>query len=173
MENERNSNHELMRIVTMFMIVFYHVIVHGKVIENSVGSFNVLFYRTIYFFTMVHVNSFILLTGYYQSTSKFKQSKIWKVINANLFYKLMILLIFSYFGYITLDKFILVNQLFPFETTENWYIKYYILILMISPFLNKALSSFTKDDLKRLLLVSLFIFSICFISITCVLFFSF
>ena len=31
---ERNSSYELMRIVSMFLIVLYHVILHGKMIEN-------------------------------------------------------------------------------------------------------------------------------------------
>ena len=33
-ERKRNSNYELMRIVSMFLIILYHVIIHGKVIEN-------------------------------------------------------------------------------------------------------------------------------------------
>lgn len=33
-EKERNSSYELMRIVSMFLIVLYHIILHGKVLEN-------------------------------------------------------------------------------------------------------------------------------------------
>ena len=33
-EKERNSAYELMRIVSMLLIVLYHVIMHGKVLEN-------------------------------------------------------------------------------------------------------------------------------------------
>ena len=34
MEQKRTSNFELMRIVSMFMIVMGHIIIHGEVLEN-------------------------------------------------------------------------------------------------------------------------------------------
>ena len=34
MENKRNSNFELMRIVSMAFIVLWHIIMHGNVISN-------------------------------------------------------------------------------------------------------------------------------------------
>lgn len=34
MKQERNSNYELMRIISMFMIVVYHIILHGNVLGN-------------------------------------------------------------------------------------------------------------------------------------------
>ena len=34
MENKRNSNFELMRIVSMAFIVLWHIIMHGNVLSN-------------------------------------------------------------------------------------------------------------------------------------------
>ena len=36
---ERTSNFELMRIISMLFIVMYHVIVHGKISTEAVGSY--------------------------------------------------------------------------------------------------------------------------------------
>lgn len=60
----RNSNFELMRIVSMFFIVIYHIIIHGKILENSHGTTHFLLY-IILAICIVHVNSFILVTGYF------------------------------------------------------------------------------------------------------------
>ena len=63
---ERNSSYELMRIVSMFLIVLYHVIVHGKMIENCENAGLKILLELIKFFTLVHVNSFILVLGIFK-----------------------------------------------------------------------------------------------------------
>ena len=82
-EKERNSSYELMRIVSMFLIVLYHVILHGKMIENCENAGLKILLELIKFFTLVHVNSFILVTGYFQINSKFNQKKLWSLIGSN------------------------------------------------------------------------------------------
>ena len=78
---ERNSSYELMRIVSMFLIVLYHIIMHGKVLENCQNEGLKIIFEFIEFVTLVHVNSFILVTGYFQAESNFKQSKIWSLLH--------------------------------------------------------------------------------------------
>ena len=39
---DRQSNFELMRIVSMFMIVVWHIIIHGKLLDNSTGTIHIL-----------------------------------------------------------------------------------------------------------------------------------
>ena len=36
---ERESNFELMRVISMFMIVFWHVLVHGNVLAHTTGVY--------------------------------------------------------------------------------------------------------------------------------------
>lgn len=96
MKQERNSNYELMRIISMFMIVVYHIILHGNVLGNYQNEGAVLLTKFILFIAIVHVNSFILVSGYFQSTSKFKQSKLWSIINQSLFYRIIILVNVSF-----------------------------------------------------------------------------
>ena len=101
---ERNSNFELLRIIAMLFIVLYHIIIHGQVLGNSVNAgLSIIIYLVMYM-TLVHVNSFILLTGFFQSTGKFKQSKVWSLINSSLFYKFLIVIVFSALGILSLSK---------------------------------------------------------------------
>lgn len=62
----RNSNFELMRIISMFLIVLYHTIYHGHIIQNSTTLFLKTFFLILEIITIVHVNSFVLVSGYYR-----------------------------------------------------------------------------------------------------------
>ena len=155
----RNSNYELMRIVSMFLIVLYHALLHGNVINNSTGNLKI-FFELLEFMTLVHVNSFVLLSGYFQVDSKFKQSKVWSITNSCIFYKALVIIIFSLFGIMTFSKTTIFQELFPLNLTEYWFIKYYLFLYCLSPFINKAISNFDKKTFKKLLVLIFVIFSI-------------
>lgn len=80
----RNSSFELMRIVSMIFIVIGHTLSWGGV-TDSANDFLKLIIYIIYALIVVHVNSFVLLTGYYQVQSKFKIKKGDKYFNLNAF----------------------------------------------------------------------------------------
>ena len=63
---ERNSNHELMRILSMFFIVLGHVFLFGKLLDTPNKSMSIIYYF-FEFILIVHVNSYVLVSGYYQS----------------------------------------------------------------------------------------------------------
>ena len=96
---ERNSNHELMRILSMFFIVLGHVFLFGRLLDTPNKSMSIIYYF-FEFILIVHVNSYVLVSGYYQSKSKFKQKQLLKIINASWFYRIVILLLFSILGII-------------------------------------------------------------------------
>jgi len=100
------------------------------------------------------------LSGYFQVDSKFKQSKIWSITNSCLFYKAMVLIVFSILGIMTFSKVFIFKELFPINLEEYWFIKYYLFLYCVSPFINKAISNFDKKTFKSLLLLLFVIFSI-------------
>ena len=160
MKQERNSNYELMRIISMFMIVVYHIIMHGHVLNNYQNEGAALLTQFIFFMTVVHVNSFILVSGYFQSTSKFKQSKLWSIINQSLFYRLVIMLILISFDVISLNKIEIFKEISIIDTTEYWFIKTYIYLYCLTPFINKFIETLSKKSYQKLLILLLVLFSI-------------
>ena len=160
MIKERNSNYELMRIISMFMIIIWHIIIHGGILNtcNNIQVKKIL--EFILMIIIIHVNSFILLTGYFQSTNKFRQSKIWSLINASLFYKVIIIIFFTIFFGLNLSNVDYIREFFIFNLDEYWFIKYYIFLYIISPFLNILINNIKKNQYQKLLLVLFFIFSI-------------
>ncbi len=158
-EKTRNSNYELLRIVSMFYIVLYHIIVHGKVIENSFGTVTMLA-LIIKCITLVHVNCFILITGYFQCKSKFRFSKVWQLVNISLFYKILILVVLIPLGLITLNYLDIIKQLSFLNFSQYWFVKIYIFLYCLTPFLNKLINSMSKSEFTKLLLVLFVIMSL-------------
>ena len=156
----RNSNYELMRIVSMFLIVLCHIINHGHVLGNCSNPCLKIIFQVIFFFTLVHVNSFVLLTGYYQSKSTFKQSKLWSIINVNWFYRIVIILFLILVGLFSEDKAVIVTEILPINISEYWFVQCYILLYCISPFINSFINGLNKRNYQRLLVVLFVILSI-------------
>ena len=159
MNVKRQSNFELLRIISMLFIVIYHLIFHGNIIKNCSNQGVAIIFTIIELITIVHVNSFILVTGYFQSNSKFKESKVWSLINSNLFYRIVIILILSILGYISLSKIEIVKEIFILNLNQYWFIKVYLFLYCLSPFLNKFINSLDKKYYQKLLLLLFVIFS--------------
>jgi surface polysaccharide O-acyltransferase-like enzyme len=159
-KKERNSSIELLRIISMLFIVIYHIILHGQVLSNVTNKGISNFVTIIEFFVIIHVNLFVLITGYFQSEQKFKQSKLWALINENLFYKVAIVIFLTILGKISLSKIEIVKEFFVLNFTEYWFVKIYIYLYCLSPFINKMISNLTKSEYQKLLVVSFIIFSI-------------
>lgn len=159
---KRNSNFELLRIISMLFIVIYHVRMHSGFSINSTGSVRVLI-TFINAIMVIHVNSFILITGYFQCKSKMRLSKVMAINNATWFYKVFFLIVFILLSSVfsititnpinTLDK---IKMLLQFDYGIYWYINCYLLLYLISPVLNKIINNLTKKEFQ-LLILGLFI----------------
>ncbi len=156
---ERESNYELLRIVSMFFIVLWHVIQHSYLLENTTGVTNLVF-NAIKLFIIVHVNSFLLITGYYQSKSKFKLRKLVSLIFQIWFYNILINSIFKFTGLVEYTNIDYLVRTSFFSISEYWYIKCYIIVYLLSPFFNLLIEKMDRKFYKRLLIVLLLSFSI-------------
>ena len=158
MEKIRQSNFELMRIISMFFIVVWHIIVHGGLLYNTTG-FNHFLIQLILCIIVVHVNSFILISGYFQYKKSFSLRKFFSVFNAAWFYKACIMLIFVIFGIITISKWDFVETILPIDI-GYWFIATYLALYVLSPFLNKIINNVTKKEFQKLLLILFILLSL-------------
>ena len=148
----RNSNHELMRIISMFFIVLGHVLLFGKLLDKTNGSINYIYYL-FEFILIVHVNSYVLVSGYYQSKSSFKISKVWDVIKCNWFYRILFTIIFLAAGLITVSKVDILIDILPVSFSNYWFINCYLMLYCLSPFINSLIKNLTKNNYQKLLVV--------------------
>lgn len=153
-----NSNYELLRVIAMIFIVIWHVIIHGNLIERTTGAVNFVI-NAMLLFVIVHVNIFMLLTGYYQSKSKFKLKKLLQLILEIWFYNFTINTILYFSGLVEYSKIQYILKASFFDYTSYWYVQCYLIIYLLSPFLNRFINECDRVQLKKLILVLMGCFS--------------
>lgn len=157
--NKRESSFELLRIISMFLIVLYHVIFHGNVIENTTGSLQVMF-EFIKFFTMIHVNCFILIMGYFQSKSEFKLKKVFAILFQVWFYNILVNCLLKGFGIAVYTNIGFINEISPFNLNSYWFVYCYLIMYILSPYINKVIEKADRIILKKLIIMLIIIFGI-------------
>lgn len=162
---ERNSNIELMRIISMIFIIIYHINMHAG-FEKATGFTDILI-SIVSCLIVVHVNSYVLVTGYYQYKSKLKASKIIKLNNSMWFYKVLFLVVFLLlikFTNINIYSSILpvdiIKTLMPLDYGIYWFIDCYLVLYIISPILNKVIQNTSKRQ-HFMILITLFLLVSC------------
>ena len=155
----RESNFELLRIISMLFIVTWHVLIHGNVINQTSGALN-LFMNLLVMFVIVHVSLFMLITGYYQSQSKFRLKKLLSLLLQILFYNFVINTILYVTGVVKYANIDYIKNILFYNISSYWYIQCYIIVYMLSPFLNKIVEVFKRVELKKIILVLFCCFSV-------------
>lgn len=142
----RQSNFELMRIISMFMIVLWHVIIQSTAVKSYSTMLVLDILRSL---LVVHVNSFILLTGYFQCKSRFHMKKLLSLIGTSWFYRILALIIFFLLGLGSLTTVEIISNAFVLPLDhEHWFIHCYILLYLLSPLLNKFIERVNHKELK-------------------------
>ena len=157
-EKVRNSSFELMRIFSMFLIFVYHIIYHGKILERVDGPLEIIL-RMIMALTLVHVSSFVLLSGYFQHNKKMRLSKAISLNNSVWFYSVFIAL-FAYFAlHVTYDKVSIFKIVMPINYDQYWFIKEYLILYLITPILNTVILNSNQKKHKKIIIALFFITS--------------
>ena len=154
MSKVRESNLELLRIVAMFFIVLHHLIVHGM---RNVGY---LAYplEEIYLdkqiplivlnaFTVVAVNCYVLISGYFGINPTKK--KLWNLFAICAFYSVGHYLVYAILND-TFNIKTFVYSFLPFSHNQGlWFVTCYIGLFFISPLLNAAVSYLSEKKVSE------------------------
>ena len=149
---KRMSNFDLMKIVSMFFILLWHFIHNTGLLTSTTGFIHftlILFW----FILIIHVNSFVMAMGYFQCEKKFRFSRLLSLNNAAWFYKVLFFIIFLIFGFniSDVDKLRLLSPLTLYN--QYWFLATYLILYMISPFLNIVINNISKKKFQKMLLV--------------------
>ena len=160
-KNQRNSNLEILRIISMLFIVSCHFVGTGFQDYNWVIS-NMNNYL-IYFldlFGKVGVDIFILISAYFMINSKFTLRKLLVLGGGVYFYSIILCLIMLIFvPVMSITPAMILKTIFAISH-GYWFINCYIVLMLFSPFLNKFIKGLSKNTLLKLLLLVIIIWSI-------------
>lgn len=156
-KTERQSNIELLRIISMVMIL----ILHADLYANGSPSANEIISSPFSSWLRVHaeclsivaVNVFIIISGWFGINFKYKS--IWSLLYQCLFYGLLIMVIVYFYDSSRLTITHIIQQLYLAE--GYWFVISYIGLIILSPILNLFAE---KADHKSfsIVLISFFIF---------------
>lgn len=145
---ERDSNMELLRIISMLLILIHHFIIHslypGLLTHDGIINIYRIVCVVISGFAFVGVNCFILISGYYGIKVRLKS--LFNLYCICVFYALFAVISKCCMGDVSFNKRLLYLILLPFSHTEWWFIKCYVALFLISPILNAAAEKLSKNE---------------------------
>lgn len=160
MTRQRKSNIEILRLISMFLIIVYHYIFYGlKPLSNPI-SFDVqagwggyISMEALWVLSGVAVNCYVMITGYFLINKKeIRWDGVCRTWIQTLFYSLFFLFISMFLG-MPIDNEDIMKSLFPVCSREYWFVTSYIGLLLFAPFLSILVCSLSKRQF--LFLVSL------------------
>lgn len=159
---QRKSNFELLRIVSIILIIIYHCAFHGGFDFGSAFSINKFIIKTFDMLGELGVNLFILVSGYFLVNGRFRWKKLILLIAEVLFYHILTILLACRLGLYELSftpKNVLI-YFFPITTRGYWFITVYVVIYLLSPYFNTLAKAMDKTAYQKFLLVVLFLYSL-------------
>ena len=159
---DKKTNLCLLRVISIFMILIlhYNLDLGGNLLNNDTG-FNKILSIVLEGICIVGVNTFIITTGYFSIESKNNEIKIRKIIDiiaALVFYAVIIALVCLITKIQNIN--IVFLKTFLKSITDRWFTTTYIILLLLSPFINKLTSNINQKKYKCLLIILLVIFSL-------------
>lgn len=158
---QRNYGIDALKNLAMFMIVVYHIMLHGGILHNLPqfsGRYEIAWFIEILAFCAV--NCYALASGFVGIDTKYKYTNFILIWLRVFLYGIIILAILSimYPSKITLWDFR--YAIFPISINEYWYVTAYAGLFIAMPILNLALEKLNRRILRNSLILTIIYSSI-------------
>lgn len=147
---ERNASVELLRILAMLMIIIMHCMAWSGALYDQSEQLE-HFYWLIEAMCVPSVDVFVLISGYYLVTSRFKARNLVRILGTVWSYAFLCSLLNAVLVGETITAFAIFKMLFPVLTKQYWFVNAYLALYILSPFLNKLIHSLDKKQFSFLL----------------------
>lgn len=157
-KKKRDANIELLRIVAMLMIITLHFNTQSKalLVLGEPASNVQIFATVLEAIAITGVNVYVLISGYYLSSSKVRLSKVLLLILQVYFYTLLISGAMMLVGAYTvkpddkLDR--MLKYLFPISSEHYWFVTAYVIMYLLAPVMNAAVNALKRKQLKTVII---------------------
>ena len=162
----RQSNFELLRIVCMILILMSHCddfFGLSNLYSETIGI-NKIITDFLHMGGSIGVGCFVLISGYFLIEQNFSLKKLLKILGSVWFYTIIIWLIWIltivFQGNFELGKIFkeTLYAFFPVTLSHYWFVTAYVIILILSPFMNKLIFALDYQNYKKFLAIIIIIF---------------
>ncbi len=158
-KQKRQSGIEVARIIAMLMILVGHYAIHSGFDLSvpptswvSVEGFNHILLSSLKYGGF-GVSIFVIIAGYCGIYASFKFRKVIKLMAQVLFYSVGIYVICLLTGLVDFQLLDCIKNVFPILFQQYWFVTVYIILYLLSPYLNKLLKGLERKELQKLLAV--------------------
>lgn len=173
----RSNNFEILRILCMLMIIYWHSCVHGlkllkveptKFPNTLQGLFNLVSAEILLAFAAVAVNCYILISGYFLiNNTNPRWKKIGKIWLEVAFYSVIFIGMTAIFDTNIapplLKSFL---QIFPILSKQYYFVSNYLALMAISPYLARMVLHLSKNEYQKMLVLG-FLLNSCLYTFSC------
>lgn len=158
----RKSNFELLRLLAIIMIIAHHIAYHSNFdFATDSITINRLWIQWIRLGGKIGVNLFVLISGYFLITApSVKLNKILKLWLQIFTYLAGIYLLFVLFNPQSLGLKTLIKNILPISFSQWWFASAYLVLYLLSPYVNKLLRSLNQKEYLHLLMLLMLIWCI-------------
>lgn len=158
----RNANIDALKALSMVMVIVLHATQYGtenaEIVPWSIPYWIVTVSRS---FSIVAVNVFVLISGYYCCEKQISSKKLLNLwLTVEVFSVGLYLLIASIPNGTTFSVKEAIKMALPVFTHQYWFFTYYLLLMIISPILNSFVSGLTEKQFRKDLILLLLVFSV-------------
>lgn len=161
-KNQRNTNLEILRIISMVLIILHHFVVHGMygtdIVITNINTYILIFFAM---FGKLSVVIFILISAYFMIETKFTIRKLLVLGGEVYFYSFLFLAIGIVIltpSNISVES--LGQSLFPISHNGYWFVTCYIILMLFSPFMNKCIKALSQKALLKVIILSVILWSV-------------
>ena len=156
---------ELLRVISMLMVVMLHYLGKGYLLPELTGAMNATGYAAWFMESMsiVAVNVYMLISGYFLVESRFKLGRLLNLICQVLFYSVLVPIVLVCLGILSpgdISFYQILQYVFPTLMEQYWFVTAYVLMYLLSPFLATAVHHMSKRKLQIVLALLLIVMSI-------------
>lgn len=156
-EGKRNTNMDLLRMISMMMVTMLHALTKSNLLPFMGGevSANGWIAWVLEALSVSAVNIFMLISGYFLISSKFKIGRMAEIILQTFFYSAGAFVLFVLLGKFSpegMNIYELLQYFLPVSMGTYWFISAYIIIYLLLPLITSGVHAMTEKQLRGLIL---------------------
>jgi len=159
-DKPREGGVEALRVVLMLFIIGHHVMVHGAGLFNAAAMDAPSWIRlALNSFFVIAVDTFVLISGYF--TIKLKSGGLFRLLSMAWFYAIVIGVSFMIAGLLPnwmpfgADR--IYEMFMPVSTNLWWFVSNFVLLMIISPILNRLAQELAPKAFAFMMLAFFFL----------------
>jgi len=157
----RKSNMELLRIFSILMIIIFHCAYRSGFSFSPGFSTNKFLVKSFWMLGELGVNLFMLISGYFMASGHFKWKKLIRLLIEVMFYTQLTIWFGNMIGIYTLSGWKeRVLSFFPVILNRYWFITAYLVIYILSPFLNLLVQAMDRKTYRKFLSTVLILYCV-------------